>query len=156
MDGFVLPEAMAALEAVVDEAFSSRNFRVGVVEGMSIAELVIIGAWKRLGSHIRIKKNLDDPRGHDWKFLSEKLMPIILGFYNGNRAILLRQLSDAVQIRHGVIHKGYRPSAGELDEVLSTVRIITSILEIPNKYRMNWQLKPGMPEPVATEADSEV
>jgi len=156
MDGFVLPETMAALEAVADDTFLSRNFRIGIVEGMSIAELVILGAWKRLEAFIKLERKIDDPYGHDWKFLSEKLLPIILSFYDGDRATLLRRFSNAVQVRHRVVHRGYVASAADVDEVLSTVRLIASVLEIPNKYRKNWQLRLGMPDPVPTEAQPEV
>ncbi len=152
MDGFVLPETVAALEAIAEEALTSGNYRSAVVEAMSLTELAILAAWRRFRSQITLTKDIDDPYGHDWRFLSEKLTPVILSLYNGNRAPLLKRLHRIVKVRHCVVHRGYRPVADEADDVLSTARTLIRVLEIPSKYRANWPLKPGLPEPVPSEA----
>jgi hypothetical protein len=151
MDGFVLPDTIAALEAVAEECLQSGNYRIAIVEAISLAEMTILAAWRRLHDNITIRRNIDATDGHTLKFLFEKLLPIILSFYDGDRGPLLGHLRSAVQIRHRVVHGGFRPVAEEADKVLSTVRRLILIIEIPNKYKRDWQLKPRLPAPVPIE-----
>jgi hypothetical protein len=151
MDGFVLPETAAALEGVAEQIHQSTNYRLAVVEAISLIELSILAAWRRFHCNIRISRNINASDGHTLKFLSEKVLPIILSFYDGNRGLLLGRLKNALQIRHRVVHEGYRPDAEEADKVLSIVRTLILILEIPNKYKNGWQLKSGLPAPVPIE-----
>jgi hypothetical protein len=115
---------------------------------MAIAELLIIEAWKRFQKHIRFKQRFDDPKGHGWEFLAKKLLPVILSFYDADPATLLRRFHGILEVRHKVVHRAYVPTPDEVNEVLSTIRHLISIWELPSRFRGNWQLRPGMPEPV--------
>jgi hypothetical protein len=152
MRGFILPQNLAALEAAMEQAFWSKTYQVVVVEVMSLVELAIITAWRRLSSYITISRDIDDPNGHNWKFLAEKLLPLILSLHVGDRGAIVRRIVEAVQIRHDVIHKGHQPTPDQADAVASTARLLLSILEVPNAFKGNWHLRPNMPEPQPIEA----
>jgi len=54
----------------------------------------------------------------------------------------MRQANRALELRHKVTHAGYVPSLDEANLVLSCVRTILSIFELPEAYKGNWKRKP--------------
>jgi hypothetical protein len=58
MDGFVLPDTIAGLEAVAEECLQSGNYRIAIVEAISLAEMTILAAWRRLHHNITYGKIL--------------------------------------------------------------------------------------------------
>ncbi|WP_193171069.1 hypothetical protein [Nisaea nitritireducens] len=145
MSGFILPKSLFDLEIVMENAFHQKNMRMGVFEAMCLAELSLLDSWKHFRKFIALKKYSDDER-YGWKFLSQKLLPRILSLYDGDKAEVLRRIAKSVTFRHDVVHKGYMPTGNDLDEVVSSIKMLLTITEIPNRYKAHWHLKPEYPE----------
>ena len=138
-NGFASTENLLAIERLADLAFSGKQLRPAVAEAMSIAEVAILQAQQRFRAQLRSAGKIRKPDEVSWKFLINAILPALLDLFDGDKASMMRHANEVLGLRHGVVHEGYSPTGDEANKVLSFVRTLLTILELPDQFKGNWK-----------------
>jgi hypothetical protein len=130
---------LLAIERLVDLGFSGKQVRPAVAEAMSIAEVAILQAQQRSKAELCCLGDIRKPDEVTWKFLINGILPALLDLFDGDKASMMRVANEALCLRHRVVHEGYSPTEQELNQVLSFVRTLLVLLELPDQFRGNWK-----------------
>jgi hypothetical protein len=141
--GFVLSEALLGIERLANLAFTLSQPRSAVVEAMSMLELGLLAHQRKLLPELDASGKVTKENEPTWKFLIDAILPALLDLYDGDKGSIMRQAHQALQLRHRVAHAGHVPSLEEANLVLSCVRTILSIFELPDTYKGNWKHRPA-------------
>lgn len=142
-NGFALSENLLAIERLADLAFSGQQPRSAVVEAMSIAEVGILRAQLRFRGQLQSAGKIRKPNETTWKFLIDAVLPALLGLFDGDKGPMMKRAKEVLSIRHSVVHESYSPTIEEANKVLSFVRVLLTIFELPDQFKGNWKLKLG-------------
>ncbi|MBS0222353.1 MAG: hypothetical protein JSR91_16595 [Proteobacteria bacterium] len=140
--GFALPETLLAIERLANLAFTLGQPRSAVVEAMSILELGVLAHQRKVLPQLDASGKVTKENEPTWKFLINAILPALLDLYDGDKGGVMRQAQRALDLRHKVAHAGHVPSPEDANLVLSCVRTILSIFELPEIYKGNWKRKP--------------
>ncbi|MEX0697772.1 MAG: hypothetical protein WD099_09525 [Dongiaceae bacterium] len=140
-NGFALSENLLEVERIVDLAFKGKRPRAAIVEGMSVLEMSILAHQRRMNVQLGSRVRTNEPTHMTWKVLIEKLLPRLLDLYEGDASQIMARAKKVLDIRHRVVHGGYTPSNDEVNMILSFIRSVLSIFELPDAFRAGWQLK---------------
>jgi hypothetical protein len=138
-NGFSLSENLLAIERLADLAFSAKQLRAAAAEAMSIAEIAVLQARQRFRAELRSDGRICEPDDVNWKFLINAILPALLDLFDGDKASMMRRANEVLCLRHGVVHKGHSPTSQEVNQVLSFVRTLLTILELPDQFKGNWK-----------------
>jgi hypothetical protein len=142
-NGFALSENLLAVERLADLAFSGQRPRSAVVEAMSIAEVGILEAQQRFMNELQRAGKIRKPNETTWKFLIEAVLPALLDLFDGDKGLMMKRAKEVLCIRHSVVHESYGPSMDEANKVLSFVRALLTVLELPDQFKGNWKRRGG-------------
>jgi hypothetical protein len=142
-NGFALSENLLAIERLADLAFSGKQLRPAVAEAMSIAEVAVLQARQRFSAEPQFAGKLRKRDEVTWKFLINGILPALLDLYDGDKASMMRPANEALRLRHNVLHESYSPTREEVNKVLSFVRTLLTILELPDDFKVNWKRRAG-------------
>lgn len=138
--GFELPENLVEVERLADLAFNSRRCRAAVVEAMSILEVGLLQARDRIPAAQRRTSSLRKPADElTMKYLINAVLPQLLRPFDGDLGSVMKRANEAREVRNKVVHKRGEPTLEETNAVLSIVRVILSILELPEAYKGDWK-----------------
>jgi hypothetical protein len=124
-------------------AFSGKQLRPAVADAMSIAEVAILQAQQRFRTELRSAGKTGKPDEVTWKLLINAILPALLVLFDGDKASMMRRANEVLSLRHGVVHEGYSPTRDEVNKVLSYVRTLITILEVPDQFKGNWKRRAG-------------
>jgi len=139
--GFVLSDGLLEIERLANLAGTLKQPRAAVVEAMSMLELGLLAHQRKMLPALYKSGKLTRENEPTWKFLVDAILPSLLDLYDGDKGSVMKQAHLALQLRHKVAHGGHTPSADEVNIVLSCVRTILSIFDLPEPYKSNWKLK---------------
>ena len=137
-NGFALSETLLAVERLADLAFSGKQPRSAVVEAMSVAEAGILQAQRRFKAELQSAGKIREPDEVTWKFLINAILPALLDLFDGDKASMMRRANEVLRLRHRVLHGSYCPTSDEANKVLSFVRTLFEIFELPEHFKGNW------------------
>lgn len=137
--GFALSENLLAIERLADLAFSGKQLRSAVVEAMSIAEVAILQAQQQLTAELQSAGKIHKGKEVTWTFLINAILPALLDRFDGDKDSVMKPANEVLRLRHRVVHEGYHPTSQEVNQVLSFIRTLLTILELPEHFKGNWK-----------------
>ncbi|MEN3977202.1 hypothetical protein [Emcibacter sp. SYSU 3D8] len=145
-NGFDLPENLVELERLADLAFIGKRLRAAVIEAISILEISLLQARDRVPMARRrassMTKTADDLT---LKFLVNAVLPQLLRAYDGDPGPVIKKANEARVIRNNVVHSRSEPTLEQTNLVLSSVRTVLSIFELPDSFKGNFKLRSPPP-----------
>jgi hypothetical protein len=141
-NGFELSENLVEIERLVDVAFSGKRYRTAVIEAMSLLEVALLQARDRVPATQRSAPLRKSPNSITLEFLINTILPQLLRQFDGDPAPLIERANSARKMRNKVVHQRADPTSQEAGLVLSTVRAVLSILELPEQFKGDWKRRP--------------
>jgi hypothetical protein len=139
--GFALSESLLEIERLANLAYTLGQPRAAIVEAMSILELGLLAQQRKLLPQLYSSGKLTKENEPTWKFLIDAILPALLDLYVGDKDAVMKQAHRALRLRHDVAHSGYVPSSADANLVLSFVRTVLSIFDLPDSYKSTWKMK---------------
>ncbi len=137
-NGIAPSENLIELHRLASLAFVDDRPKAAIIEVMSMLELAIISQHRALlpKDYAQLK-----PDKLTWKFLVNAILPSLLGLYDGDKGSMIKKANEALEVRHKVVHRGYAPTKDDANVVLSFVRHILCIFEMPEAVKGDWKRK---------------